>query len=54
MSEDNLRDFQNIGIWKQTARLLNDLVEKKGLSIAKTVHQIIMAAHRRNFPDGKV
>ena len=48
---DNDKKFKTVMIWKKTDDLLSNLVEKKGFSIAKTVHEIIETAHKRNFPD---
>ena len=51
--EDNEKDFEVLMVWKKTKILVTQLVEKKGFSIAKTVHEIIEAAWKRNFPDAK-
>lgn len=49
---DNDKDFEVLMVWKKTKKLVTELVEKKGFSIAKTMHEIIEVAHKRNFPDG--
>ena len=48
---DNEKKFQSLMVWKETGILVTELVNKKGFSIAKTLHEIILAAHKRNFPD---
>ena len=50
---DNEKKFQSLMVWKETGQMVADLVEKKGFSIAKTVHEIIEVAWKRNFPDAK-
>ncbi len=51
--EDNEKDFAVLMVWKKTKILIMELVDKKGFSIAKTMHEIIEVAHNRNFPDAK-
>lgn len=49
--KEEKQQFRSLMIWDKTGKLVDDLVDKKGFSIAKTMHKIILAAHKLNFPE---